>query len=503
MAPEDDTVSPSDERTPEGGTARILTLISDRGNRRVLNDWIQAHEQYDLVADSNDVLTADYDCLIVDMGRVGANRDAVLERKENEGIVLPVILLVDESDESRVRSELRREYPALANAIDAVVSMPIAQYRFADQLRTLISMREQSRRIETQQQQIRAIRDEHAGHGVVITDTDGTIQYVNRAFEQQSGYSSAEVLGENPRILQSGEHDESFYEELWETILAGDVWHGVVTNERKNGEYYVLDQTIAPVRDMDGEIDRFIAVNHDITQLKELETSLRRQSEQLEILNRVLRHDIRNDLNVIIGWLDVLGDHVRPAGREYIDRVTHSAKHIVEITEEAGDLVADITTDSDPDLEPIEIAPELREEVEKRRETFTSATIELTDEVPPGTTVWANSMLASVFRNLINNAIQHNDSAEPRVEIRSTRTRDSVVVRVADDGPGIPAARKEQIFAQAEKGLGSEGTGMGLFLVHSLVTTFGGSVWIEDNEPKGAIFAVELVTTESHPDGSA
>ncbi|UWG48991.1 Signal transduction histidine kinase, contains PAS domain [Halanaeroarchaeum sp. HSR-CO] len=500
MGPDHTPDGRSDGYSTANTSAQILSLVSDRGNRRVLTDWIDAQDDYGLVAETSDVLTAEYDCLIVDVGALADRRQSLLERKEIETLVLPVILLVDETEERHVRRELRREQPALFDAINAVVTMPIAEYRFADQLRTLLLMREQSRKIAVQEHQLRAIRDEHAGHGVVITDPDGTIQYVNRAFEQQSGYPSEEVIGKNPRILQSGEHDESFYEELWDTILAGKVWDGVVTNERKSGETYILNQTIAPVTDTDGAIDRFIAVNHEITQLKELETSLRRRSEQLEILNRVLRHDIRNDLNVIIGWLEMVGDHVAPPGVAYIDRVTYSAKHMVEITEEASDLVQDITTDSDPDLEPVELSSVLLEEVEKRRETFTQATIDFRDEVPPGTTVRANSMLASVFRNLVNNAIQHNDSAEPRVEIRSTLRDASAVVTVADDGPGIPDGKRAQIFSQAEKGLESGGTGMGLFLVHSLVETYGGSVWIEDNDPQGAIFGVELVTTGSHPD---
>jgi PAS domain S-box-containing protein len=498
MTPNDQRQERSDSIDEGSSTDRILPLVRESGNRKVLKDWIEKQANYDLVPDSVDILTADYDCLIVDTASLLEQREALLKRIENEDIVLPVILLVEESEERQARSELRGEHPALSNAVNSVVTMPISEYRFADQLRTLIQMREQSREIATQQAQLRAIRDEHAGHGVVITDREGTIQYVNKAFEQQSGYSSEEVIGENPRILQSGEHDESFYEELWNTILAGEVWQGEVVNERKDGQNYVLNQTIAPVTGIDGEIERFIAVNHEITQLKELETSLRSQSDQLEILNRILRHDIRNDLNVIIGWLDVLEDHVEEEGEDYIDRVTYSASHIVELTEEAGDLVEDITTEGDPDLEQVAISSVLEEEVAKRREAFNRATIEFEDELPPETEVWANSMLKSVFRNLINNAIQHNDSDDPRVEIHSKIEKDSVIVTVADNGPGIPDTEKQQIFVQAEKGLDSEGTGMGLFLVHSLVDTFGGEVRIEDNEPSGSIFIVELPLAEDH-----
>lgn len=497
MEPEKTEEKANQQSAEVSDTAVILPLIRSPGNRKTLLDWIERQDRYELAPDTSDIQTADFDCLILDTKSLFDRKDALLERMEREELVLPVVLLVEESEERQVRTELRREYPTLADAVNAVVAMPIAEYRFADQLETLIRMREQSREIVTQQHQLRAIRDEHAGHGVLITDPDGTIEYVNKAFEQQSGYSEEEVIGENPRILQSGEHDEAFYEELWDTILAGEVWHGEVINERKDGEQYILNQTIAPVTDTQGEIERFIAVNHEITELKRLESSLRSQSEQLEILNQVLRHDIRNDMNVILGWMDVLEGQVEPEGEEYMARITHSARHIVELTQVAKDLVEDITTDSDPDLDGFDISQILEEEVEKRREAFDQATIEFEDEVPPGTEVWANSLLSSVFRNLINNAIQHNDSPDPRVEIHAKIRDSSVVVTVADNGPGIPDAEKQRIFDMAHKGLDSEGTGMGLFLVQSLVDAYGGAVWIEDNDPEGAIFGVEFSVVDA------
>ncbi len=105
---------------------------------------------------------------------------------------------------------------------------------------------------------------EQAGHSIYITDTDGTIRYVNPAFEATTGYSAAEALGARPAILKSGEHDDAFYENLWETILDGDVWQSEIVNERKDGSRYVVNQTIAPIH-VDGEIVRFVAVNADIT----------------------------------------------------------------------------------------------------------------------------------------------------------------------------------------------------------------------------------------------
>jgi signal transduction histidine kinase len=110
----------------------------------------------------------------------------------------------------------------------------------------------------------------------------------------------------------------------------------------------------------------------------------------------------------------------------------------------------------------------------------------------PAVQVRADRMLDSVFRNLLSNAVQHNDKAVPEISVSATNHDGKVVVRIADNGPGVPDGQKEEIFGKGEKGLDSAGTGLGLHLVQHLITHYGGDVWVEDNDPEGAVFAVEL-----------
>ena len=122
---------------------------------------------------------------------------------------------------------------------------------------------------------------ENTGHSIYWTDTTGTIEYVNPAFEDQTGYSAEEAVGSNANILQSGVHDDRFYERLWNTILAGNVWEGEITNKRKSGERYVAKQTISPITDDTGDIVRFVAINEGITDLRESQERLKQQRDRL------------------------------------------------------------------------------------------------------------------------------------------------------------------------------------------------------------------------------
>ena len=124
---------------------------------------------------------------------------------------------------------------------------------------------------------------EQAADLVVITDSTGTIQYVNPAFEKLTGYSRIEAVGQTPRILKSGEQSSELYRDLWRTILAGEIYRGVLVNRKKNGESFIVEKTITPVRNGDGQIAHFISNDRDISQRRRLESALfkRRKSDNL------------------------------------------------------------------------------------------------------------------------------------------------------------------------------------------------------------------------------
>jgi len=139
---------------------------------------------------------------------------------------------------------------------------------------------------------------EHAGHAILLTDTDGTIEYANPAVESVVGHDPDAVVGENPRLWKSGEHDEDFYAEMWDQISSGSVWEGEIVNQTRSGEHCWVDMTIAPVTDDDGDIERYVAVERDVTDRKERQHRIEQQNDRLDRLNNtneVLR-DVNRDL---------------------------------------------------------------------------------------------------------------------------------------------------------------------------------------------------------------
>lgn len=147
-------------------------------------------------------------------------------------------------------------------------------------LASIIDITERKRREEESLLQTRAL--DCAANGIVITDRDGKIVWVNRAFSGSTGYAPEEVAGQNPRFLKSGEHGDDFYREMWATILTGQIWHGVIINRKKDGSLIHEDMTITPIQNGSQEITHFIAIKKDITERIRDQHALRESEERLQ-----------------------------------------------------------------------------------------------------------------------------------------------------------------------------------------------------------------------------
>ncbi|SEP86629.1 histidine kinase N-terminal 7TM domain-containing protein [Natrinema salaciae] len=251
-----------------------------------------------------------------------------------------------------------------------------------------------------------------------------------------------------------------------------------------DGETRYFALQISPLTNSRGTQTGRLIVLRDVTQLKNRE-------QELTVLNRIVRHDIRNEMNVITGRSELLDEHIDPAGEEHLELIRESSNHVVELTRVVGDLVETLTTDGDLDLEPVHLGPVVWNQVEKARTSYPHATFDI-DGMTTDVTVLGNEMLSSVFTNLLNNAVLHNDAASPHVRVSIEDGDEVVRVRVSDNGPGVPEAQRDEIFGRGQKGLESEGTGIGLYLVDTLVDGYGGDVWVESSDEAGATFAVEL-----------
>lgn len=243
--------------------------------------------------------------------------------------------------------------------------------------------------------------------------------------------------------------------------------------------------------DENGEPVRAVGIHLDVDERKKYERTLKRQRDNLEVLNQVVRHDVRNALQPVIAYAGVLREYVDDDdGDEIRRKILEAGREAVDITQTAGE-VTKVLLRSETDRTPIAVRPILEAEVDGMRSSHDRAIIAVEKRLPDAEAL-ADDMLESVFRNLLNNAIVHNDKQLPKVEVSATADDGVVRIRVADNGPGIPDDRKEQIFDEGERSLDSEGTGLGLYLVRTLVDRYGGDVWVEDNDPEGSVFVVEL-----------
>ena len=192
-----------------------------------------------------------------------------------------------------------------------------------------------SKRTEVERKRLMAAL-EQTGEGIVMTDARGKIEYVNPAFEQMTGYSWGEAIGEDPCILKSGEQDQVFYRNLWDTITNGKIWSGRMVNKRKDGTLYTEETTISPVRDSSGRIVNYVAVKRDITEHLRL-TAQFQQAQKMEAVGLLAgggAHDYNNMLTVILGYTELSLEKVAPTEPLHADLeiIFNAARRSADIT---------------------------------------------------------------------------------------------------------------------------------------------------------------------------
>ncbi|MFB6228590.1 MAG: histidine kinase N-terminal 7TM domain-containing protein [Halobacteriales archaeon] len=300
-----------------------------------------------------------------------------------------------------------------------------------------------------------------------------------------------------------------------EVIETGESLTKEETLVHPEGNEHTFRTTRIPFETAGKAEDAVLGYARDVSEIKEYEQELEEAKQNLEesheqieqtndelkTLNRILRHDIRNDVVVMSRLGAELQQHVDEEGAELLDQLLDRGEHIRNLTIGLRDLMRTLL-DETRDLRPVQLDATLESEVRDITQSHEDAVV--TMEGIPRVHVRANQMLSSIFRNLIENAIVHNDSEIPEVTVSARERTDRVEVRISDNGPGVPEDIREDIFGKGEKGLDSKGTGVGLYLVTQLLDDYGGEVWIEDNDPTGAIFVVELLQespTERHSVG--
>jgi len=323
-----------------------------------------------------------------------------------------------------------------------------------------------------------------------IAKEDEPLIEVNDAFHNMTGYTVEQTLGQNCRFLQGEETEQAKVDSMREAVEATESVQVTLKNYRQDGTMFWNEVTLAPLHDAHGETNFYVGFQQDATARKEYELALEEQRDNLDVLTRMLQHDIRNDLQLIQGHGELAREYVEEGGRSHLETTLEATADAIALTKTARDL-SETMLETDYEPQPVPLASTLRGEVDALRESYPDAVVSMDDPVPE-LHIAADELLDSVFRNLLRNAVQHNNKETPKVTVSAAREGEHVTVRIADNGPGVPDERKESVFGKGEKGLESDGTGIGTYLVKTLVSRYSGTVWVEDNEPGGAVFVVTL-----------
>jgi PAS domain S-box-containing protein len=366
------------------------------------------------------------------------------------------------------------------------------------------------KRAESEHARLAAAVDQ-AEEAIVITDPAGTILYVNPALERTSGYSRDELIGANPRVLGSGQHDAAFYRAMWECLLDGRTWHGTVINRRRDGALYEEDAVITPIRDPGGELVSYVGVKRDLTRERALESQLS-QARKLEAVGQLaggIAHDFNNLITAIRGYSELIRTTV-PDGSTAaadVDEVILAADRATELTRQL------LAFSRRLPLKPQVVAPaRVVRDLAPMLRRLLGEDIELV-AAPASDDVRVFVDRSQLEQVIVNLAVNSRDAMPEGGRLRIDVTPETlgpgdapaigeltpgryVVISVTDTGTGMSAETRARAFEPffTTKPAG-KGTGMGLATVYGIVAASNGAIDIDTELGRGTSFRIWLPAT--------
>lgn len=341
-------------------------------------------------------------------------------------------------------------------------------------------------------------------HSIIVTDKNGNFEYVNPAFEKKSGYKLYELKNKTPRIIKSDYFPPEYYEELWSTILSGKIWTGEFLNKSKNNEAYWDKSIISPIKNSQGKITNFFAINEDITEKKKILDDLTTAKELAEKSDRLktsflqnMSHEIRTPLNGILGFAGLISEEENdlPTIKEYANIIAESGNRLLNLINNLIE-ISQIET-GNIKTKPVQF--NLNETLEEVYNSFLldinvkgikfESEFDLNSE--DSFVITDKEIIKQVFSQLIENAIKYTKFGYIKMGYKYENNNFTFFVK--DTGIGINQEQKKLIFDSFYKAenintVGIEGSGVGLSIVQSLVNLLEGNIWVESELKKGSTF---------------
>lgn len=397
-------------------------------------------------------------------------------------------------------------------------SSQFVPFQYRGEQRLLLMLRDVSeRRKALAQHHLLRSALEAAPMGIVITDAQGTIEWVNPAFTRLTGHDVLDVIGRNPRVLKSNRHPPEFYAQLWATIAGGQVWSGEIVNSRRDGSVYTEHMTIAPVRDDVGQISHFVAIKQDVSERKDLELQLARTQrlESIGMLASGIAHDLNNIFAPILLSLELLKIKYPTAdGRKTLELIEQTGQRGAAIVKQVLAFARGIEGER-AEVQPRYLIKELSAMLRETLPRQIAVKVEVAAGMP---LVSGNS--TQLHQVLLNLAINARDAMPAGgvltlgarvIEVDESwrgrhpelRPGPHVALSVTDTGTGIPADVLEHVFEPffSTKPRG-QGTGLGLSTVYGIVKSHGGAIEVATRLGAGTTFTVMLPVASSASTGT-